>query len=196
MSPLVDELIKALRILPGIGPKSAQRCALHLLQRQREGGLRLARVLDEAMRSVDYCSRCRIFCEQSLCELCSDERRDPALLCVVTSALDVLAMQQSGSYQGQYFVLAGSLSPLAGLGAAEVGIPFFQKRLEDPQLREVILATASDLEGEATAYYLAGLARQKKLLVTRLARGIPVGGALEHVDSRTLGQALELRRSW
>ncbi len=196
ISPLVEELVKALRVLPGMGPKSAQRCALYLLQQQREGGLRLAQVLERAMQRVAYCRRCRIFSDTDLCTICADTSRDSGQLCVVASPMDVLALEQSGGYQGLYFVLAGSMSPLAGRGPQEVGIPDFKTRIQDRSLQELVLATPSDLEGEATAFYLAEMAKQRGLKITRLARGIPVGGGLDHVDERTLAQALQHRRSW
>ncbi|NNM51849.1 MAG: recombination protein RecR [Pseudomonadales bacterium] len=193
MSPLIDELIKALRVLPGIGPKSAQRCALYLLERQREGGLRLAKALEQAMREVKHCSHCHNLTEQALCSICRDTTRDASLLCVVGTPLDVIAVENSGSYRGYYFVLQGHLSPLDGLGPDEIGIPLLLERLRTGQVRELILATHSTLEGEMTAHYLVDAVSGKGVNVSRLAQGVPMGGELEFLDSRTLAHALQSR---
>lgn len=195
LSPLMQELIDALRILPGVGPKSAQRMALQLLERQRPGGLRLARALEQALNQVEHCSRCRNLTEQPVCRTCSDPARDEAQLCVVESPMDVIALEQSGGFRGRYYVLLGRLSPLDGIGPGELGLPSLVQRLEaSPEVRELIIATNPTVEGEATAHYLREATRHLPLLVTRLAQGVPVGGELEYLAGSTLSQALNGRR--
>lgn len=194
-SPLLRELIDALRILPGVGPKSAQRMALNLLERQRPGGLRLARALEQALHHVEHCSICRNLTEQTVCRLCSDSSRDQNLLCVVESPMDVIALEQSGSYRGRYFVLLGRLSPLDGIGPNELGLPALIERLRaTPEIEELIIATNPSVEGEATAHYLREATRGLPLMVTRLAQGVPVGGELEYLGGSTLTHALSGRR--
>lgn len=194
-SPLLRELIDALRILPGVGPKSAQRMALNLLERQRPGGLRLARALEQALHHVEHCSICRNLTEQTVCRLCSDSSRDQNLLCVVESPMDVIALEQSGSYRGRYFVLLGRLSPLDGIGPNELGLPALIERLRaTPEIDELIIATNPSVEGEATAHYLREATRGLPLMVTRLAQGVPVGGELEYLGGSTLTHALSGRR--
>lgn len=194
-SPLLRELIDALRILPGVGPKSAQRMALNLLERQRPGGLRLARALEQALQHVEHCSICRNLTEQTVCRLCSDSSRDQNLLCVVESPMDVIALEQSGSYRGRYFVLLGRLSPLDGIGPNELGLPALIERLRaTPEIEELIIATNPSVEGEATAHYLREATRGLPLMVTRLAQGVPVGGELEYLGGSTLTHALSGRR--
>ncbi len=194
-SPLLRELIDALRILPGVGPKSAQRMALTLLERQRPGGLRLARALEQALHHVEHCSICRNLTEQSVCDLCSNSSREQNLLCVVESPMDVIALEQSGSYRGRYFVLLGRLSPLDGIGPNELGLPALIERLRaDPEIEELIIATNPSVEGEATAHYLREATRGLPLMVTRLAQGMPVGGELEYLGGSTLTHALSGRR--
>lgn len=194
-SPLVQELVDALRILPGVGPKSAQRMALQLLERQRPGGLRLARALEQALNQVEHCSRCRNLSEQPLCRICADPGRDDSLLCVVESPMDVIALEQSGGYRGRYHVLLGRLSPLDGIGPGELGLPQLVQRLADSaDIRELIIATNPTVEGEATAHYLREATRHLPLLVTRLAQGVPVGGELEYLAGTTLSHALSGRR--
>lgn len=194
-SPLVQELVDALRILPGVGPKSAQRMALQLLERQRPGGLRLARALEQALNQVEHCSRCRNLSEQPLCRTCADPGRDDSLLCVVESPMDVIALEQSGGYRGRYHVLLGRLSPLDGIGPGELGLPQLVQRLADSaDIRELIIATNPTVEGEATAHYLREATRHLPLLVTRLAQGVPVGGELEYLAGTTLSHALSGRR--
>lgn len=194
-SPLLRELIDALRILPGVGPKSAQRMALTLLERQRPGGLRLARALEQALHHVEHCSVCRNLTEQTVCRLCSDSSRDQNLLCVVESPMDVIALEQSGSYRGRYFVLLGRLSPLDGIGPNELGLPALIERLRaTPEIEELIIATNPSVEGEATAHYLREATRGLPLMVTRLAQGVPVGGELEYLGGSTLTHALSGRR--
>ncbi len=195
LSPLIRELIDALRVLPGVGPKSAQRMALNLLERQRPGGLRLARALEQALNQVEHCGTCRNLTEQPVCSLCRDPGRDDSQLCVVESPMDVLALEQSGSFRGRYYVLLGRLSPLDGIGPGELGLPQLIERLRNtPQLSELIIATNPTVEGEATAHYLREATRGLPLTVSRIAHGVPVGGELEFVDGSTLSHALSGRR--
>jgi len=190
----LEELIQALRCLPGVGPKSAQRMAYHLLQRDSQGAGRLAGALGDALQRIRHCGRCNTFTEAEICSLCASPRRDASLLCVVESPGDLLMMEQSGSYAGLYFVLMGRLSPLDGIGPREIHLDRLARRATDGQVAEVILATNFTVEGEATAHYIAELLGGKGLKVTRIARGLPVGGELEHVDSGTLAQAVLERR--
>jgi len=190
----LEELIQALRCLPGVGPKSAQRMAYHLLQRDKQGADRLAEALRTSLDRIRHCGRCNTFTELELCALCSSQRRDGSLLCVVESPGDLLMMEQSQSYAGLYFVLMGRLSPLDGIGPREIHLDRLVRRATDGQVAEVILATNFTVEGEATAHYIAELLTAKGLKVSRIARGLPVGGELEHVDSGTLAQAVLERR--
>jgi recombination protein RecR len=190
----LEELIQSLRCLPGVGPKSAQRMAYHLLQRDQKGAERLARGLNEALGRIRHCSRCNTFTESEICPLCASARRDASLICVVESPGDLLMMEQTQSYSGMYFVLMGRLSPLDGIGPREIHLDRLVKRATDGVVREVILATNFTVEGEATAHYISELLTGKGLKVTRIARGLPVGGELEHVDSGTLAQAVIERR--
>ena len=190
----LDELIQALRCLPGVGPKSAQRMAYHLLQRDVKGAERLAGALTGAVGRIRHCARCNTFTESETCSLCESARRDASLLCVVDTPGDLLMMEQSQSYSGLYFVLMGRLSPLDGIGPREIHLDRLVRRATDGAVREVILATNFTVEGEATAHYIAELLGAKGLAITRIARGLPVGGELEHVDSGTLAQAVMERR--
>jgi recombination protein RecR len=192
--PALDELIRALRCLPGVGPKSAQRMAYHLMQRDHEGAQRLADGLLQALGRIQHCARCNTFTEAEMCSVCASPRRDPSLLCVVETPGDLLMMEQTQSYPGLYFVLMGRLSPLDGIGPREIHLDRLLKRATDGLVREVILATNFTVEGEATAHYVSELLGGKGIAVTRIARGLPVGGELEHVDSGTLAQALLERR--
>ncbi len=189
----LEELIAALRCLPGVGPKSAQRMAYHLLQRDRAGALRLAQSLERAAGNVRHCSKCNNFSELEVCELCASPKRDAEVLCVVEMPADLLMMEQAQCYRGMYFVLMGRLSPLDGVGAKELHFDRLLKRARE-QVREVILATNFTVEGDATAHYLTSLLRAQGLKVSRIARGLPVGGELEQVDSGTLAQAVLERR--
>lgn len=193
-TPSLDELIQALRCLPGVGPKSAQRMAYHMLQRDHPGAARLARAVASALERIRHCARCNTFTEAEVCSLCSSARRDAALLCVVESPGDLLMMENTQSYAGLYFVLMGRLSPLDGVGPREIHLDRLLKRATDGAVREVILATNFTVEGEATAHYIAEMLGGKGLRVSRIARGLPVGGELEHVDAGTLAQALVERR--
>jgi len=190
----LEALIDALRCLPGVGPKSAQRMAYHLLQCDRQGALHLARSLDHAVESVRHCSKCNNFSEEEVCSLCASPRREANLLCVVEMPADLLMMEQAQCFRGMYFVLMGRLSPLDGVGARELPLERLVKRALELQC-EVILATNFTVEGEATAHYLATLLRAQGIKVSRIARGLPVGGELEHVDSGTLAQAVLERRA-
>jgi recombination protein RecR len=189
----LEDLIKALRCLPGVGPKSAQRMAYHLLQRDRSGALHLAHSLGHAVESVKHCSKCNNFSEEDICILCRSERREASQLCVVEMPSDMLMMEQAQCFRGMYFVLMGRLSPLDGVGARELPLERLVRRAQELNC-EVILATNFTVEGEATAHYLATLLRAQGIKVSRIARGLPVGGELEHVDSGTLAQAVLERR--
>ena len=189
----LEELITALRCLPGVGPKSAQRMAYHLLQRDRTGALALAHALEQATANIRHCCKCNNFTEEDVCALCSSPKRDSSLLCVVEMPADLLMMEQAQCYRGLYFVLMGRLSPLDGIGAKELHLDRLVRRvLEHPC--EVILATNFTVEGDATAHYLATLLQSREVKVSRIARGLPVGGELEQVDSGTLAQAVLERR--
>jgi recombination protein RecR len=193
-SPLLNRLITALRCLPGVGPKSAQRMALHLLERDRDGGRRLIEALQAALDGIGHCRLCRDLSETDVCALCANPRRDRSLLCVIETPADVLAVEQATGFQGVYFVLMGHLSPLDGIGPAELGLEALEARLDQGEVREVILATNPTVEGEATAYYLAELARERGIRATRIAHGVPLGGELESVDGGTLAHAFAGRR--
>ena len=193
-SPSLANLIEALRCLPGVGPKSAQRMSLHLMERDREGALALSEALSEAARLIQHCNRCRNLTELDVCEICSDVKRDVSTICVVETPADVLAVEQSGSYRGLYFVLMGHLSPIDGIGPAELGLDKFQQRAINEGVEEVILATNPTVEGEATAYYLTDMLQPGGIKVSRIAHGVPLGGELEYVDGSTLAHALSGRR--
>ncbi len=194
-SPHVAQLIEALRTLPGVGPRTAQRMAFHLLQEGRPGARALTRALDAALASVVRCRRCRMLTESELCSICAAPQRDAALLCVVESPADVVAIEQSGSYRGRYFVLMGHLSPLDGVGPEQLGVRELEAILGEGGIRELILATNSTVEGEATAHYLGELAARRGVRASRIAHGVPVGGELEYVDGGTLAHALAGRQS-
>jgi recombination protein RecR len=194
-TPILARLIDALRCLPGVGPKSAQRMAFYLLERDRDGGRALAQSLAEALSAVGHCKRCRMLTESELCSICGSPGRDAAQLCVVESPADVVAIEQSGGFRGRYFVLMGHLSPLDGVGPAELGLAEFERVLGEGEVREVILATNPTVEGEATAHYLGELALRRGLKASRIAHGVPVGGELEYVDGGTLAHALAGRTS-
>jgi recombination protein RecR len=188
--PKLEQLLGALRRLPGVGPKTAQRMAFHLLERDRDGALGLSRALGEALEQVGRCSQCRMFAEAALCPLCASRSRDASILCVVESPADVNAVEESAGYMGQYFVLHGRLSPLDGVGPHELGLELLESRLQSGTVREVILATSATVEGEATAAYIGSLARGRGLRATRIAHGVPIGGELEYVDGSTLSRAI------
>jgi recombination protein RecR len=188
--PLLQQLLVALRRLPGVGPKTAQRMAFHLLDRDRDGAAVLAAALQSALQGIDRCRQCRMFAEAELCTVCATDSRDGALLCVVETPADVIAIEESASFRGRYFVLHGRLSPLDGVGPGELGVELFEQRLASGEVREVILATSATVEGEATAGYLAGLCQRCDVRATRIAHGVPIGGELEYVDSGTLSRAI------
>jgi len=187
-------LTEALRRLPGVGPKTAQRMALHLLQHDREGARMLGDAVAGALAAIRHCARCNTFTEHTLCELCADPARDDKLLCVVEMPADLLRMEQTLAFKGRYFVLMGRLSPLDGVGPGDIHFDKLLARAQDGVVEEVILSTNFTVEGEATAHYLAELLRAQGVKVSRIARGLPVGGELEHVDSSRLAQALIERR--
>ena len=193
-SPLTSRLVEALRCLPGVGPKSAQRMALHLLERNREGARELARALEEAAALVGRCESCRTLSEDPLCALCASSGRDSRTLCVVETPADLAAIDASTAYRGMFFVLMGHLSPLDGIGPADLGLDRLGRRLDGGGVAEVILATSSTVEGEATAHYLAEMVRERGIRVTRIAQGVPMGGELEFVDGGTLARAIKTRR--
>jgi recombination protein RecR len=190
----LDRLIEALRVLPGVGPRSAQRMAYQLLQHDRDGADQLAQALTEALATVRRCAQCNNFTEEEICSLCSSARRDAALLCVVETPADLAMVEQTLSYSGMYFVLMGRLSPLDGVGPRDIGLDRLQARANEGAVREVILATNFTNEGEATAHYIAEMLRARGIKVSRIARGVPLGGELEYVDAGTISQALLERR--
>jgi recombination protein RecR len=192
--PLVQQLTEALRCLPGVGPKSAQRMAFHLLERDREGGRHLARVMAEAMERVRRCQRCRTLSEEAWCALCANPQRDPSLLCVIEQPSAMVAIEQATGYRGLYFVLGGRLSPLDGIGPGELGLDALEARLAEGQVRELILAVSPTVEGSATAQYIAAVAAERGVRTTRIAHGVPLGGELEYVDSGTLAHAFAGRQ--
>ena len=194
LSPLVGRLVEALRCLPGVGPKSAQRMAFHLLERNREAARHLARVIEEAATEVGRCESCRTLSEARICRICSSPERDPRSLCVVETPADMAALEASAAYRGKFFVLMGHLSPLDGIGPAELGLEQLERRLDEGAVAELILATSSTVEGEATAHYLAQMARERSIRATRIAQGVPMGGELEYVDGGTLARAMASRR--
>jgi recombination protein RecR len=188
--PSLTRLIEALRCLPGVGPKSAQRMAFHLLERERVGGRELAQAVTGAIDGLGHCRRCRMFAEGELCPICMSHQRDRSLLCVVESPADVVAVEQSASYRGCYFVLMGHLSPLDGIGPHEIGIEALERLLGEGEIAEVILATNPTVEGEATAHFLGEVVARHRLSASRIAHGVPVGGELEYVDGGTLAHAI------
>lgn len=195
-SPLLVELITALQFLPGIGPKSAQRIAFHLLEQNRDKARRLADVMQRAADLIGQCSSCRTFCETETCVLCRSPSRDSSMICVVESPLDVASIEQAADYRGRYFVLRGRLSPIDGMTPESVGIPLLEKRLAGGDIREMIVATGTTMEGEATAHYLKEVAQRAAVRATRIAYGVPIGGDLEFVDGSTLSHALASRRDY
>lgn len=193
-SPYITQLIEAFTCLPGVGPKSAQRMAFHLLERDRRGGNELSRALDRAMTHVDHCKACRTFTENELCEICINPKRgESAELCVVESPADVIAFEQTGHFYGRYFVLMGHLSPLDGIGPGDIGLDKLEAVLATKQYKEVILATNPTIEGEATAHYIADICRDYQIKASRIAHGVPVGSELEYVDGTTLSHSLNGR---
>nr|CAA6825360.1 MAG: Recombination protein RecR [uncultured Thiotrichaceae bacterium] len=195
-SSLLKELVDALRCLPGVGARTAQRMAFHLLEHDRRGGEHLARTLADAMKKVKHCERCRTLTEQDVCRLCDNPVREPALLCVVEHPSDVVAIEQATGYRGYYFVLGGRLSPLDGIGPDDIGLDVLEQRLDTGTVQELILATNPTVEGEVTAHYISELAAKRDIATSRIAHGVPVGSELEYVDSGTLSHAFEGRRKY
>ena len=193
-SPLIMRLMEALQCLPGVGPKSAQRMVLHLLERDRQGAGQLAEALKAAAEGVGHCQRCRTLTEKDLCDICSHPERESGLLCVVETPADVLAIEQAGGFHGRYFVLMGHLSPIDGVGPEDIGIDQLLAQVEVGGVKEVILATNPTVEGEATAHYLASSLRRLGVKVSRIAHGVPLGGELEYIDGGTLMHAFAGRR--
>lgn len=191
--PLLNQFVESLRCLPGVGPKTAQRMALHLLERNREAGLKLAEVLEKAMQNIGRCQQCRDLTELEICTICANPRRDQSMLCIVESPVDVLAIEQATAYKGLYFVLLGRLSPLDGIGPAELGLDQLAERLEANPPEELIIATNPTVEGEATSYYLQQMAKNHNIRITRIAHGVPLGGELEYTDQTTLAHAFGSR---
>jgi recombination protein RecR len=195
-SSLLNELIDALRCLPSVGTRTAQRMAFYLLEHDRAAGMKLATILHSAMENVGHCDHCRTFSEDKLCRICNNSSRQQDALCVVENPSDVLALEQATNYQGYYFVLMGKLSPLDGIGPADLGLDLLEARLSKGKVKELILATNPSVEGEVTAHYISELAKKHSIKTTRIAHGVPVGGELDYVDSGTLSHAFSGRRSY
>ena len=195
-SPLIKQLIDSLRCLPGVGAKSAQRMAYHLLERDRHGARKLSHALNQAAENVGHCQSCRILTEYDLCDICQSVKRDRHTLCVVETPSDVYAIEQSGSFKGLYFVLMGHLSPLDGIGPQELHLDTLKQRVQSEEITEVILATNATVEGEATAHYLVEMLKPFTNKITRIAHGVPLGGELEYIDSSTLGHAFNGRQDF
>lgn len=195
LSPLIEQLINALRCLPSVGPKTAQRMAFNLLQHNRANGFILARILEQALQEVAHCVQCNTLSEISLCRLCSDPRRDTSLLCVVETPVDVIALEHTGNYKGLYFVLMGHLSPLDGIGPKELGMDKLFQYVQKNSIQEIILATNTTVEGEATAHYIATMVSDTGVRCSRIGCGVPVGGELEYLDPHTLARAFATRVS-
>jgi recombination protein RecR len=193
---LLSQLMEALRCLPGVGPKSAQRMAFYLLERDRQGGAHLATVLAEAIEKIGHCKRCRTLTEEEICRLCANPKRDASTLCVVETPADVVSIEQAVQYSGLYFVLGGHLSPLDGIGPAEIGLDLLDNRLAEGVVQEVILATNTTVEGEATARYISDMAQARDIKASRIAHGVPLGGELEYVDGGTIAHAFTGRHSY
>ncbi len=194
-SPLIEQLIEALRCFPGVGPKSAQRMTFHILERDRQKGLHLAKILETAINEIKHCSQCRTFSEYEICQLCANPRRNNDTLCIVETPADIIAIEQTGIFHGKYFVLMGHLSPLDGIGPEEIGMKQLHDRIKEKSLIEIILATNHTVEGEATAHYIRELAKPFNLKISRIAHGVPLGGELEYVDSFTLAEAISGRHN-
>ena len=186
----------SLRVLPGVGPKTAQRMAFHLLERDRNGAAAMARTLDTALEKIGHCKRCRTLTELEICGICANPARNPEVLCIVESPIDVLAIEQSAAYRGYYFILLGHLSPLDGIGPEELGLDQLERRLDEGEIREIILATNPTVEGEVTAHYIGEMAKSLGLKTSRIAHGVPFGGELEYIDSQTLSHAFEGRTQY
>jgi recombination protein RecR len=191
---LLSQLIQAFKILPGIGEKSAQRMAFYLLEKNREGGLNLAKLISTSVDKIRNCSNCRNLTEDTVCEICRDERRDKKIVCVVESPADVIAIEKSGSFKGKYFVLMGRLSPIDGVTPQDLGIPKLVENINSSKVQEIIIATSPTIEGDATSFYIKDQLTENNILISRIAYGVPMGGELEYVDNTTLGRAIQGRR--
>ena len=194
LSPLIDQLIDALRVLPGVGPKSAQRMAFYLLERNRDGAMNISLALSSAVEKIGHCQKCRTLTEDELCLVCADPGRDETTICIVETPSDVMMIDKVTGFKGVYFVLMGHLSPLDGIGPDELGLDELAQRLNDGNIKELIIATNPTVEGEATAHYLSEMAKKRDIRATRLAHGVPLGGELEFVDGGTLSHAFSDRR--
>ncbi|MEM1244357.1 MAG: recombination mediator RecR [Pseudomonadota bacterium] len=195
-SPLLAALIEDLCALPGVGQKTAQRMAFYLLERDRQAGSKLANSLTKAMSNIGQCHKCRNLSETNICHLCANQKRDISQLCILESPADIIAIEQTGVYRGHYFVLMGHLSPIDGIGPNEIGIDQLTQRFDSGEIREAILATNTTVEGEATAHYIAEIAKTRKIQTSRIATGIPIGGELEYIDAQTLNRAFMARESF
>ena len=193
---MIEKLNKTFSALPGVGSKTAQRFVYHLLERDREGGFELAKALVDAMEHVKHCSSCRTLSEKNICNICANDVRDSSQLCIVETPTDIHAIEQSGVYKGRYFVLSGYLSPIDGIGAAELGLDELEKKLRNLKVEEIILATNATVEGEVTAHYISNMAKQFDVQITRIAHGIPIGGELEYADMNTIAHALSGRKNY
>lgn len=197
ISPAIDHLVDSLKRLPGVGQKSAQRMAFYLLERDRQGASRLAEALQSAVEKVGHCDCCRTLTEEALCQICSNpKRRQNGVMCIVETPADVLAIEQTSQFQGRYFVLMGHLSPLDGIGPADIGLDELEQQLDTEAVDEIVLATNPTVEGDATAHYIADIAAQRSINTTRIAHGVPVGGELGYVDQTTLGHAFSGRKQF
>jgi recombination protein RecR len=194
MSPLLQQLIDALKCLPGVGPKSAQRMAFYLLERDPEGAKNLSSTLTEAVEKIGHCSMCRTLSETELCDICNSSSRNSAALCIIETPADIFAIEHTAEFRGKYFVLMGHLSPLDGIGPEELGLDLLQARLASGEVKELILATNPTVEGEATAHYISNMAAKHQILTTRIAHGVPLGGELEYIDAGTLAHAFSGRQ--
>ncbi len=194
MSPLLQQLIDALKCLPGVGPKSAQRMAFYLLERDIDGAKNLSAALTEAVEKIGHCSMCRTLSENELCDICASASRENGKLCVIETPADVFAIEHTAEFRGKYFVLMGHLSPLDGIGPSELGLDLLEQRLADGEIKELILATNPTVEGEATAHYISDMAARHQVMTTRIAHGVPLGGELEYIDSGTLAHAFSGRQ--
>ena len=191
---LLSQLLQAFKVLPGVGEKSAQRMAFYFLEKNREGGLNLAKLISTSVEKIRNCSNCRNLTEDTVCEICSDERRDKKIICVVESPSDVIAIEKSGSFKGKYFVLMGRLSPIDGVTPQDLGIPKLVENINSSEVQEVIIATSPTIEGDATSFYIKDQLTENNILISRIAYGVPMGGELEYVDNTTLGRAIQGRR--
>lgn len=193
---MIESLNQAFCVLPGVGNKTAQRFTYHLLERNREGGIELAKALVDAMEHVKHCTSCRTLSEKTICHICANHHRDDTQLCIVETPTDIYAIEQSGVYQGKYFVLSGYLSPIDGIGTAELGLDELVQKLNNQKIKEVILATNATVEGEVTAHYISNMTKQFNIQITRIAHGIPIGGELEYADINTIAHALSGRKNY